>query len=169
MGNSIRRCVLLNYNKDTKMIDFRHYTIKVVPTGLNKGVKKLVTARVPDLGKMQDMGEFMEKGGGVSESEGEEEESKVTLPQGVTSRGGVGGQQSSVRLVELGPRMKLQLVKIEEGLLDGEVLHHEFVEKTEEEKKIIKEKREKAKREKEKRKRDQEKNVRKKGKGEGRK
>ena len=67
--NSIRRCVLLNYNKDTKMIDFRHYTIKVVPTGLNKGVKKLVTARGPDLGRMQDMGEFMEKGGGVSESE----------------------------------------------------------------------------------------------------
>ena len=48
-------------------------------TGLNKGVKKLVTARVPDLGRMQDMGEFMEKGGGVSESEGEEEDSKVTL------------------------------------------------------------------------------------------
>ena len=44
--NSIRRCVLLNYNKDTKMIDFRHYTIKVVPTGLNKGVKKIVTSKV---------------------------------------------------------------------------------------------------------------------------
>merc|ERR1719341_1392657 len=160
--NSIRRCVLLNYNKDTKMIDFRHYTIKVVPTGLNKGVKKLVTARVPDLGRMQDMGEFMEKGGGVSESEGEEEESKVTLPQGVAGRGAVGGQQSSVRLVELGPRMRLQLVKIEEGLLEGEVLHHSFLEKTEEEKKEIKERMAKRKKEKEQRKRQQALNVRKK-------
>ena len=160
--NSIRRCVLLNYNKDTKMIDFRHYTIKVVPTGLNKGVKKLVTARVPDLGRMQDMGEFMEKGGGVSESEGEEEESKVTLPQGVAGRGAVGGQQSSVRLVELGPRMRLSLVKIEEGLLEGEVLHHSFLEKSEEEKKEIKERMAKRKKEKEQRKRQQDLNVRKK-------
>merc|ERR1712112_717868 len=54
----------------------------------------------------------------------------------------VGGPRI-VRLVELGPRMTLRLVKVEEGLLDGEVLHHEFVEKTDEEKKIIKEKKEK--------------------------
>ena len=27
--NTVRRAVLLNYNKDTKTIDFRHYTIKV--------------------------------------------------------------------------------------------------------------------------------------------
>ena len=72
------------------------------------------------------------------------------------------GAASSVRLVELGPRMTLRLVKIEEGLLDGEILHHEFVEKTEEEKKAIRENREKRKREKEKRKKEQEKNVRKK-------
>merc|ERR1719173_91556 len=104
----------------------------------------------------------MEKGGGVSESEGEEEDSKVTLPQGVAGRGAVGGQQSSVRLVELGPRMKLQLVKIEEGLLEGEVLHHSFLEKTEEEKKEIKERMAKRKKEKEQRKRQQDLNVRKK-------
>lgn len=162
--NTIKRCVLLNYNKDTKSIDFRHYTIKVVPIGLNRGVKKIVTSKIPNLGRCSDMAEFLEKGGGgVSESEGEEDETThVTAPQGVSVRGVVGGSTSSVKLVELGPRMTLKLVKIEEGLLDGEVLHHEFIEKTEEEKKVIKEKREKAKREKEKRKRDQEKNVKKK-------
>jgi len=135
-----------------------------VPVGLNRGVKKIVTSRVPNLGRLADMAEFMAKGGGgMSESEGEDDEaSQVTLPQGISTRGVVGGQQSSVRLVELGPRMKLKLVKIEEGLLDGEVLHHEFVEKTAEEKKVIKEKREKRKREKESRKREQDKNVKKK-------
>jgi len=86
----------------------------------------------------------------------------VTAPQGVTVRGVLGGATSSVRLVELGPRMTLKLVKIEEGLLDGEILHHEFVEKTEEEKKEIRDNREKRKREKEKRKKEQEKNIRKK-------
>ena len=58
--------------------------------------------------------------------------------------------------------MTLKMVKIEEGLLDGEIIHHEFVEKTEEQKKEIRETREKRKREKEKRKKEQEKNIRKK-------
>lgn len=161
--NTIRRCVLLNYNKDTKMVDFRHYTIKLMPVGLNKGVKKIVTSKIPNLGRCSDMGEFIDKGGGLSESEAEDDEtSHVTAPSGVSVRGVVGGATSSVRLVELGPRMSLRLVKIEEGLLDGEILHHEFVEKTEEEKKEIRDNREKRKREKEKRRKEQDKNVKKK-------
>jgi len=58
--------------------------------------------------------------------------------------------------------MRLQLVKIEEGLLEGEVLHHSFLEKTEEEKKEIKARMAKRKKEKEQRKRQQDINVRKK-------
>ena len=92
------------------------------------------------------------RGGGVSESEAEEDDaSHVTTPSGVVVRGVVGGATSSVRLVEL-----------EEGLLDGEILHHEFVEKTEEEKKEMRESREKRKREREKRRKGQDKNVKKK-------
>jgi len=161
--NSIRRCVLLNYNKDTKLIEFRHYTIKLTPVGLNKGIKKIVTSKIPNLGKCSDMGEFIDKGGGLSESEAEDDETThVTAPRGVSVRGVMGGATSSVKLVELGPRMTLKMVKIEEGLLDGEIIHHEFVEKTEEQKKEIRETREKRKREKEKRKKEQEKNIRKK-------
>lgn len=161
--NSVRRCVLLNYNQETKTIEFRHYTIKLNPIGLNRGVKKIVTSRVPNLGKCSDVAEYLQKGGAVSESEGEDDDAAhVTAPQGLAGRGVLGGATSSVRLVELGPRMSLKLVKIEEGLLDGEILHHEFVEKTDEEKKAIKEGREQRKREKEKRRKDQEKNVHKK-------
>ena len=99
----------------------------------------------------------------MSESEAEEDDaSHVTTPSGVVVRGVVGGATSSVRLVELGPSMSLRLVKIEEGLLDGEILHHEFVEKTEEEKKEMRESREKRKREREKRRKGQDKNVKKK-------
>merc|ERR1712154_699222 len=134
-----------------------------MPVGINKGTKKIVTGKVPNLGKCADIGEFIDKGGGLSESEAEEDEtSHVSAPSGVSVRGVVSGATSSVRLVELGPRMSLRLVKIEEGLLDGEILHHEFVEKTEEEKREIRENREKRKREKEKRKKEQEKNIKKK-------
>lgn len=45
--------------------------------------------------------------------------------------------QSSVRLIEQGPRMTLQLIKIEEGFLCGEVLYHRNITKTEEEKAAI--------------------------------
>ena len=67
-----------------------------------------------------------------------------------------------MRLVELGPRMTLELIKIEEELHEGEVLYHKLVEKTEEEKKAIRAAREKRKKEKERRRKEQEKNVKKK-------
>lgn len=38
----------------------------------------------------------------------------------------------------MGPRIKIQLVKIEEGLMSGEVLFHEYIKKTPEEIKAIK-------------------------------
>ena len=103
-------------------------------------------------------------GGAISESEAEDdpEVSCVTLPQGVTSRGNMSSEQSSVRLVELGPRMTMSLVKIEEGMYDGEVLYHRYIEKTAEEKRKIKIAREKRKKQKEKRKQEQDKNVKKK-------
>lgn len=49
--------------------------------------------------------------------------------------------QSAIRLSELGPRFTLQLMKVEDGLLDGEVLFHELVHKTDEEVAAIKKKR----------------------------
>ena len=106
-------------------------------------------------------------GGALSESEAEDdpEVSRVTLPQGLSSRGNMSSEQSSVRLVELGPRMTMSLVKIEEGMHDGEVLYHKFVEKTESEKREIKKAREKRKKEKENRKKVQEQNVKKKEQG----
>lgn len=41
------------------------------------------------------------------------------------------------RLVEIGPRLTLKLLKVEEGICDGEVLHHAYITKTPEEIEII--------------------------------
>ncbi|KAL6443571.1 hypothetical protein ACFW04_001607 [Cataglyphis niger] len=160
--STIRRCVCLNYNTTSKTIDFRHYAIKVVPTGLSRGVKKLVQAKVPNLSKCQDISDFLTKPT-MSESEAEDDEtSHVTLSQKLSSRGNHANSKSAIRLYELGPRITLQLIKVENGLLDGEILFHEFIHKTEEEKLAIKKKREKKQKLKEKRKRIQEENKRKK-------
>lgn len=59
--NTVRRCVLLNYNASTKLIDFRHYNIKVVPVGISKGIKKVVQGKVPNLSRCNDITEFFTK------------------------------------------------------------------------------------------------------------
>jgi ribosome biogenesis protein SSF1/2 len=48
---------------------------------------------------------------------------------------------NAIRLSEIGPRLKLKLIKIEEGVCEGPVLFHELVKGTEEEIKAIRESR----------------------------
>ncbi|XP_046671904.1 protein Peter pan-like [Homalodisca vitripennis] len=156
--DSVRRCVLFNYNREDKSIEFRHYGIRVAPVGLSRGVKKLVQSKVPNLGRYEDVSEFLLRGD-VSESEAEDDgESHVTLPQKISSRGNVQDGQSAIRLSELGPRMTLQLIKVEGGLCEGEVIYHDLITKTDEEIALINKRREQKRRLKEERKRIQEKN-----------
>ena len=42
-------------------------------------------------------------------------------------------EMAAVKLTEIGPRMRLSLVKVEEGFCSGEVLFHKHVKKTPEE------------------------------------
>jgi len=157
--NNIRRCVLLNYNASNNVIDFRHYIIKITPVGVSKGVKRVVLGKVPNLAKCSDISEFLTKSGVLSESEMEDDpNSHVTVAQKLISRGNVEQGKSAIKLSELGPRLTLQLIKVEDGLMDGSVLYHDFIHKTEEEKLEIEKKRESKKKLKEKRKRLQEAN-----------
>ncbi|GIL68240.1 hypothetical protein Vafri_21490, partial [Volvox africanus] len=129
--STCQRVVLLSRDKESGIIRLRHYSIAVAPSGLRKTVKALLSNReVPDLGTFRDVSEFVTKSGYGSESEGEDAEaSRVTLAQNM-GRGNVAARQSRVRLHELGPRLDLELVKIEEGLCDGAVLFHAHVSKT---------------------------------------
>ena len=43
---NIRRCVLMNYNPATKLVDMRHYAIRATPVGLNRGTKKVGTVHL---------------------------------------------------------------------------------------------------------------------------
>ncbi|XP_066217119.1 suppressor of SWI4 1 homolog isoform X3 [Saccopteryx leptura] len=132
--NTIKRCLLINYNSDSQDLDFRHY-IKVVPVGASRGMKKLLQEKFPNMSRLQDISELLATAAGLSESEAEPDgEHNITeLPQAVAGRGNMRAQQSAVRLTEIGPRMTLQLIKIQEGVGDGNVLFHSFVHKTEEE------------------------------------
>lgn len=60
-----------------------------------------------------------------SESEADEEAATVTLSSDI-GRVNRASTKSAVRLQEVGPRMTLQLVRVEKGLCSGEVLFSEY-------------------------------------------
>lgn len=158
--NSVRRCVLLSYNSDVETVDLRHYTIRIAPVCLSRPIKKLVESRLPNLARYDDVAEYFDNGVNLTDSEIEDDPaSHIILPQLVSSRGNIKSHKSAIRLVELGPRLTLQLIKVEEGLMDGEVMYHKLIDKTKEEKLIITLKRDSKKKMKEKRKKIQTKNV----------
>ncbi|XP_070703580.1 suppressor of SWI4 1 homolog [Pempheris klunzingeri] len=159
--NNIKRCVLLNYNPATQEIEFRHYSLKVVPVGMSRGVKKLMQEKFPNMSKLEDISELLMKGANLSESEAEQDgEHNITeLPQVYSGRGNMASQQSAVRLTEIGPRMTLQLMKIQEGMGEGSVLYHSIISKTEEEIQEILDRKEAQLKEKDGRRKQQEQNV----------
>ncbi|KAL4451376.1 hypothetical protein ABPG77_009448 [Micractinium sp. CCAP 211/92] len=124
--SSCQRVLLLDYNKQSRRISMRHYSIAVAPSGVSKNLKHLLARKdLPDMGRMADVAEFLTRSGYGSESEGEEaEQSRVELPAEAGAR--PGARQSRVRLYEVGPRLELEVVKVEEGLCEGRVLFHKY-------------------------------------------
>jgi ribosome biogenesis protein SSF1/2 len=78
-------------------------------------------------------------------------------------------EKRAVKLIELGPRLKLRLTKVEEDICSGKVMWHEFVTKTKEEVQVMDEVWEKRNQEKAERRRIQRENIEKKRKERGEK
>ncbi|KAF5732656.1 peter Pan-like protein [Tripterygium wilfordii] len=124
--SSCQRIVLLNYNKDTKLIDFRHYSIRLQPVGVSRRIRKFVqNHQAPDLRSLKDVSDFVTKAGYGSESEVDEEAATVTLASDL-GRVNRASTKSAIKLQEIGPRMTLQLTKVEEGLCSGGILFSEY-------------------------------------------
>ncbi|KAH6616466.1 Brix domain-containing protein [Boeremia exigua] len=120
------------------------------------GGKDKKKSRLPDLSKLQDVADYMldpSAGGYTSASDTEadtdaEVEISAPVKQRVLSRRAkerlAAGDESArrtvaqgprvekraVKLVELGPRMKLRLTKVEEDVCTGKTLWHEFITKS---------------------------------------
>jgi ribosome biogenesis protein SSF1/2 len=100
----------------------------------------LIEAKIPNLSKLQDISDYIsgttlsgDPVGAMSDSEPEDEASHVVLPQNFTGRGNAKSQKSALKLVELGPRLRMRLMKVEKELGSGEVMYHAYVTKTESE------------------------------------
>lgn len=161
--SSVRRVLLIERDTEDGMLRLRHYALKVQPSGLSRPVRKMVIRRrLPKLGNMEDVAELLENDAGAfsSDSEAEGGGEEVTLSQDV--KRAKKGAASKVRLVEVGPRLTMELVKVESGLCNGPVLFHKFVKKSKEETEADQERIDERERLKKKRRADQEANVRRK-------
>ena len=135
--STCKRVALFNLTKDPntgeESIEFRHFGISARQRAVNKTIKKLVNNRkIPDMSKFNDLADFIlhnKSSGMSSESEIDDlPESKIILPEAYGDK--AKNTSVSIRLHELGPRMKLQLVKIEEGFCRGNVNFHSIIKKS---------------------------------------
>lgn len=53
-------CIVELHSKETKLIDFRHYSIRLQPIGVSRRIRKIVQShKVPDLRNLQDVSDFV--------------------------------------------------------------------------------------------------------------
>lgn len=147
-------------------VEIRQYAIKATPVGVDKKVRRLVQAKIPNLNKVQDIADYIAGNANAtsvdaaSDSEPEDGSNTVVqLAQNYVGRGNRSQGKSALKLVELGPRLRLELIKVEQGLGGGNVMFHAHIKKTPEEAKAIVEKAEAKIRLKNQRRQEQERNV----------
>ena len=148
----VRRVVLFNLTKNEEqddVVEVRHYAIRATPVGVDRKVRRVVRVngnKLPDLSKLNDIADYIAgsaglQAGDVSESEAEDEATHVVLSQKYAGRGNNKSQKSALKLVELGPRLRLKLIKVERGLgSDSDVMYHAYVHKSSAEVKAQKQK-----------------------------
>mmetsp|Transcript_24619 Transcript_24619/g.67969 ORF Transcript_24619/g.67969 Transcript_24619/m.67969 type:complete len:439 (-) Transcript_24619:1320-2636(-) len=148
-------------------IEVRQYAIKATPVGVDKKVRRLIQSKIPNLNKVQDIADYIAGNAkattsvdAASDSEPEDGSNAVVqLAQNYVGRGNKSQGKSALKLVELGPRLCLELIKVEQGLASGNVMYHAHIRKTPEEAKVIAEKAESKIRLKNQRRQEQERNV----------
>lgn len=114
------------------IIDLRHFSISTKPIGLPRTVRKTAakSSALPNLGKLEDVAEFVLNGNDYDSASEVEDDDKVEIRTQSVKQESSGTQQRGIRLTEIGPRLRLELVKIKEGMCDGKVLYHRYIHKT---------------------------------------
>ena len=172
-------------NQVIQIIEMRHYAVKATPLGMNRKVRRILEVAKktnkapPNLHNVHDIADYItnqstsmngsttssintNQNDAMSDSEPEDDvEHHVTLPDTYVGVGNVAKQKSALKLVEIGPRLSLQLLKVEKGLSDTNkiVLYNVHVTKSKEEIESKQNEINMAKQLKEERKRVQEQNV----------
>jgi len=146
----------------------------------NRDKKK---AAVPNLGKLEDAADYLldpSAAGYTSASETElDTDAEVEVAESTTRRvlnkreaqrqkagekadqkpAAPGVEKRAVKLVELGPRLKLRLMKVEDGVCEGKIMWHDFISKSDAEVRKLDQNWATRRKEKERRKKEQKENI----------
>jgi len=116
--DNCKRTVLMDYNAETDTIEFRHYLIQSYIPGLKKKISRIIQKNESKLGEYKDIGDC------IMDYESDKEaipvvDTKIHPDQETQTI-------KKITLKEIGPRMQLQLIKIQEGLCIGKTHYHKF-------------------------------------------
>lgn len=164
--SGVRRVLLLNRVPETGEIELRHYVVVTRVVGTTRAIKKLNAASrgqraVPDLRSMQNVAQFLSEPS-ASDSEAEDEVIQPPSTEGISEPtvSAAFKVKKAVRLIEVGPRINMSLLKVEEGLCAGKTLFHSIEQKSSKEAQQLDEKHRQKDAERAKRRKQQEENVR---------
>jgi ribosome biogenesis protein SSF1/2 len=140
-----RRVVLFNLletegedGNKRQVVEMRHYAVKATPVGVDRKVRRLVQAKLPNLHNCDDIADYLTgqstaiQSDAPSDSEPEDDPAfTVQLADSYVGAGCHAKQKSALKLVELGPRLTLQLLKVEKGLdSNTPCLYHALIHKS---------------------------------------
>jgi len=151
--SSIKRVLMINKNPSGE-IDLRHYAINTKLVEETRGIKKLINSHhnlkknLPNMSKINDVSEMVldpyAVGGITSDSEVEDDEivevkqDDEKLVKKKPDEEVAPTKKRAIKLTELGPRINMTLMKIEEGLTgSSKTLYHKVITKTELEQKAL--------------------------------
>lgn len=173
--STIKRVLLVSKNESGE-IELRHYAIDTKLVEESRNIKKLINShhthkKIPIMTKAQDISDLVldpySVGGVTSDSEVEddavvevknEQNNLVRKRPGISANSEAGENSTTrkraIKLTELGPRINMTLVKIEDAMIGGKTIYHSRITKTkseiaELEKKHMQRQQEKAERRKE--------------------
>ena len=126
-----KRVVLFLMNTRDGTLEVRNYFIRKAFSGMHKKIKKLLNnEKVMDFSKVKDVSDlFLAEKVEFSDSDIDNLGTKLEVEK--SANGKNIKTEVNLRLYEIGPRLSLKLVKIEEEFLKGEVLYHAFNQKSE--------------------------------------
>lgn len=161
--SEIKRVLMITKNPENDEIEWRHYAINTKLVEGNRNVKKLINSHhnlkksLPNLSRTNDVSELLldpyAVGGVTSDSEVEDdaiveiknetplskkEEKKPVDGEDGENANGTPTRKRAIKLTEIGPRLNLSLLKIEENLTgSSKTLYHAKVTKTSKEEKEL--------------------------------
>lgn len=176
--NTIKRVLLISKKEDGE-IELRHYAIDTKMVEESRNIKKLINShqthkKLPIMTKAQDISDLIldpyAVGGVTSDSEVEDdavvevknEQSQLVKRAGISanSEGDVATtRKRAIKLTELGPRVNMNLVKIEDAMIGGKTIYHSRITKTKKEEAELEKRHQKRQQEKAERRKEQKANV----------